>query len=106
MSQEQTPIERRLEKIEAELESLPEVMRAMHDKTVEDLTEVMRTMQTELLRGFAAFAGMVWGRNVHPHKGINGGLTWHFRTGRGAVAPSTNLAPRAGIRDRSKPLPH
>ena len=56
MSQEQTPIERRLEKIEAELESLPEVMRAMHDKTVEDLTEVMRTMQTELLRGFAAFA--------------------------------------------------
>ena len=61
---------------------------------------------TDSLSRFAAFAGMVWGRNVHPHKGINGGLTWHFRTGRGAVAPSTNLAPRAGIRDRSKPLPH
>ena len=57
---EHTPADARLERIEAALENLPEVMRSMHAaakrEIVEELTEVMRSMQTELLRGFAAFA--------------------------------------------------
>ena len=57
---EHTPADARIERIEAALENLPEVMRSMHAaakrEIVEDLTEVMRPMQTELLRGFAAFA--------------------------------------------------
>ena len=50
MPQEQTPDERRFERIEAALETAKR-------EIVEELTEVMRSMQTELLRGFAAFAG-------------------------------------------------
>lgn len=59
---------------------------------------------TDSLSGFAAVAGMAWGRNVHPHRGISGGLNWRFRTGSGAVAPSRNPGPRLGLRERSKPL--
>ena len=60
MSQEQTPDQARFERIEKALEDLPEVMRSTHAaakrEIVEALTEVMRSMRTELLRGFAAFA--------------------------------------------------
>lgn len=58
---------------------------------------------TDALSGFAAVAGMAWGRNVHPHRGITVGLNWRFRTGSGAVAPSRNPGPRLGLRERSKP---
>ena len=49
MSQEYDPTTLRFERIEAALETAKR-------EIVEELTEVMRSMQTELLRGFAAFA--------------------------------------------------
>lgn len=45
---------------------------------------------TDSLDGFAAVAGMVWGRNVHPHRGISVGMNWHFQAGGSQVAPSRN----------------
>ena len=50
MSQEHE--EERLVRIEAKLDTVADAQ----SRIVEELTEVMRTMQTELLRGFAAFA--------------------------------------------------
>lgn len=67
---EQTPDQARFERIETALDKIADAqlrgenalaeMRSTHAaakrEIVEDLTEVMRSMQTELLRGFAAFA--------------------------------------------------
>jgi len=36
---------------------------------------------SESLDVFAAVSSLVWGQNVHPHRGIGVGINWHFRTG-------------------------
>jgi hypothetical protein len=68
--QEQTPDQARLERIEARLDKIADAqLRAEHAlaemrstqtaakrEIVEELTEVMRSIQTELLRGFAAIS--------------------------------------------------
>ena len=60
---EHTPADARFERIEAKLETIADAqvrgehaLAEMRREIVEELTEVMRSMQTELLRGFAAFA--------------------------------------------------
>ncbi len=42
--------------VNARFERLEKALETAKKEIVEDLTEVMRSMQTELLRGFAAFA--------------------------------------------------
>ncbi|MBI4477666.1 MAG: hypothetical protein HY654_10860 [Acidobacteria bacterium] len=51
---------------------------------------------TDSLDGFAAVAGIVWGRNVHPHRGITVGMNWHFRAGSGPVSPSRHSGRNVG----------
>ena len=58
---------------------------------------------TDSLDMFAAVVGTVWGRNVHPHRGVTVGLNRHFRAGGGAVAPNRNSGRSAGP---IRPGPH
>jgi flagellar biosynthesis/type III secretory pathway protein FliH len=49
-------LERRFDEIKGNMRQIEENMRQMETRIKSELTEVMRDMQTELLRGFEAFS--------------------------------------------------
>jgi hypothetical protein len=58
---------------------------------------------TDSLDGFAAVVGTLRGENVHPIRGITGGVSWHVRaSGDGVVASSS---PSRNVRAVAPP-PH
>lgn len=54
---------------------------------------------SESLDVFGAVSTLVWGQNVHPHRGIGIGMNWHFRTGPALWQPreSAQSGARAGL---------